>query len=905
MFGIRTEFRQYATHAFGVHERDELAASARHGRFVDQPSAGLFSLIQLVCNIVRRKRHMMHTLAARRNRFGDGAILGGRLQEFDMNTGDVEESRANLLAGHRFDALAFQPEYAFPNGHGLVQRRHGNTQMVDLRNHAFLDTVKDVTPRRATRIKRIGIDDGAPCRCARRVCAQAYALQSMRRPGHSDRKKTHLDNWTMARELGRPAATAMSDKVTLLEEFPAQNRESWQRLAEADLKGAPFEKRLVTKLIEGINVLPLYSAGTSDPIQSGLPGQPPLIRGGSPLGCSQNGWQIVQEHRHPDPAVANVALRQDLSHGATSVVVRLSPRLLDESDMTGCGCGGGVLVDSIEQLEVLFRDVDLGTTPLAITGGPAFYSAASLVTALFDRRGIDWERRQIAFNADPLGAMAAKGVGYRSADVLLEQAAELACVAVEKSSHVTALQVLTAAYDNAGATAVQELAAALATGVEYLRACETAGLPLAQASPQIQFSLSVGCDQFLEISKFRALRALWHRVEELTGVDVERRGVRLHARTSRRVLTKRDPWVNLLRTTIGCFAAAVGGADAITVLPFDDVIGPSDDFARRIAKNTQIILSEEAHLGRVIDPAGGSFYVESLTRELANRAWAAFQSVEAEGGMLAALRSGSFKRAIDAVWEQRHEDLARRKTPITGVSEYPFLNEPAVERPAAVTDAVERAIEQTRSKRAVDTNILDPIAKLVDSTAAARFEAATQAFTAGATRLQMENALGRNAESIEPMPLRRFSADFERLRDASDAVLGNTGQRPRIFLANMGPVAVHTARATYAQNFFEAGGFETVTNDGFETAAAAAAACVKASCRLAVICSSDVWYEAGVLAVAAALKQAGVACLFLAGNPGAREAAYREAGVDRFIFVGCDVLATLTELAQSEGVSST
>ena len=526
--------------------------------------------------------------------------------------------------------------------------------------------------------------------------------------------------------------------------------------------------------------------------------------------------------------------------------------------MTGCGCGGGVLVDSIEQLEVLFRDVDLGRTPLAITGGPAFYSAASLVTALFDRRDIDWERRQISFNADPLGAMAAKGVGYRSADVLLEQAAELAALPSKGLPALRRCKYRRPRTTTRARRPCRSWRPRIATGVEYLRACETVGLTSAQASAQIQFSLCVGCDQFLEISKFRALRALWHRVEELTGVDVERRSVRLHARTSRRVLTKRDPWVNLLRTTIGCFAAAVGGADAITVLPFDDVIGPSDDFARRIAKNTQIILSEEAHLGRVIDPAGGSFYVESLTRELANRAWAAFQLVEAEGGMLAALRSGSFKRAIDAVWEQRHEDLARRKTPITGVSEYPFLNEPAVERPAAVTDAVERAIEQTRSKRAVDTNILDPIAKLVDSTAAARFEAATQAFTAGATRLQIENALGRNAESIEPMPLRRFSADFERLRDASDAVLGNTGQRPRIFLANMGPVAVHTARATYAQNFFEAGGFEAVTNDGFETAAAAAAACIKASCRLAVICSSDVWYETGVFGVAAALKQAGV-----------------------------------------------
>ena len=696
----------------------------------------------------------------------------------------------------------------------------------------------------------------------------------------------------------------MSDPSMLHEDFPAQSHESWRALAEADLKGAPFEKRLVTKLIEGINVQPLYSADRCTPIESGLPGQPPLIRGGSPLGRAQTGWQVVQEHRHPDPALANAALRQDLSHGSVSVVVRFSPRLLDESDMAGCGCGGGVLVDSIEQAQVLFDGIDLGKIPLAITGGPAFYSAASLITALYDRQGIDWGQRQVAFNADPLGAMAAKGVGYRSGEVLLEQAAALARVAVEKSASITALQVSTAAYDNAGATAVQELAAAIATGVEYLRACEAAGLTVTQASAQIQFSLSVGCDQFLEISKFRALRALWHRVQELVGVGAAERTVRVHARTSRRVLTKRDPWVNLLRTTIGCFAAAVGGADSITVLPFDDVLGPSDDLARRIARNTHIILSEEAHLSRVIDAAGGSFYVESLTHELAAHAWTAFQAIEADGGMLASLRSGTLQREIDTVWAQRQKDIARRKTPITGVSEYPFLKEAPVERPRAVTDAVERSIEQTRAERAVDTKILGHVTKLTDSTGTAQFEAATAAMAAGASRLQIENALGRNAEKIEPLHLRRFAADFEKLRDASDAVLSAKGQRPRIFLANMGPIATHTARATYAQNFFEAGGFEAITNDGFETAAAAAAACIKANCKVAIICSSDAWYETGATGVATALKGAGVTCLFLAGNPGAREAAFREAGIDRFIFVGCDVLGTLTELARSEGVST-
>ncbi len=304
----------------------------------------------------------------------------------------------------------------------------------------------------------------------------------------------------------------------------------------------------------------------------------------------------------------------------------------------------GLTFNSIEQMDALLSEVDLSRIPIAITGGPAFYSAAALFTALLEKRGIEPKNRKGSLNADPLGSLAAKGVGYRSAPVLLEQAAELACVAAKTTPGITALQVSTAAYDNAGATAVQELAAAIATGVEYLRACDAAGLTPEQSLSQIVFSLAVGSDQFLEIAKFRAIRALWNRVEEAVGVKASDRSIRVHARTSRRVLTKRDPWVNLLRTTIGCFSAAVGGADQITVLPFDDVVGPSDDFARRIARNTQIVMADEVHLGRVIDAAGGSFYVETLTRELAEMAWAAFQSIEAQGGMLAVLRSGAFKR---------------------------------------------------------------------------------------------------------------------------------------------------------------------------------------------------------------------------------------------------------------------
>lgn len=695
----------------------------------------------------------------------------------------------------------------------------------------------------------------------------------------------------------------MTNSVTLNEEFPKQTHSAWRELAEQDLKGAPFEKRLVTRLLEGVAVQPLYVAEAAAPNQGGFPGLAPYVRGASPLGSANGNWQIIQEHRHANPQLANAAILGDLKCGATAVLVSLAPRLLDTHTRSNCGCGGGVLVDDVDHLDIVLRDVDLAATPVQIAGSTGFYSAAAALAALQQRRGIAPSKRLGAFNADPLGALAARGISYCNAGRALAQAASMAAVTASSFAGMTALQVSTVPYDNAGSHAVQELAAAIATGIEYLRACEAQGLAPDAAARQIQFTLTVGCDQFLEIAKLRALRALWNRVLEACGVASADRSVKLHARTSRRVLTKRDPWVNLLRTTIGCFAAAVGGAELITVLPFDDVLGPSDDFARRIARNVQVVLAEEAQIGKVADPAGGSFYVESLTKELAERAWSTLQSIESEGGMLAALRSGSFKRAVDATNDQRQKDLAKRKWPVTGVSEYPALREQPVTREPYDSSEIERAIKATRTERAAKTSISNLVQAVATANDQSRFTAAVEALLAGATRDQVEAALGNQAETVEQFHLRRFAAGFEKLRDASDTALHQKGQRPRIFLANMGPIAVHTARAGFAQNFFEAGGFEAVSNDGFSSADQAIAAFKASGCQLAIICSSDAWYESGAAPLATALKQAGVKTLFLAGNPGAQESAYRGAGIDQFIFMGCDVLATLSQLAQAEGLA--
>jgi methylmalonyl-CoA mutase len=379
-------------------------------------------------------------------------------------------------------------------------------------------------------------------------------------------------------------------------------------------------------------------------------------------------------------------------------------------------------------------------------------------------------------------------------------------------------------YHEAGGSDAQELGIATAVGVAYLRALTDAGRSVDDALGALEFRFAVSAEQFPSIAKLRAARRVWDRVAELCGATGSRRGQYQHAVTSPAMLTRRDPWVNMLRTTIGCFAAAVGGADAITVLPFDSAIGRSDDFARRIARNTQSILHDESSLARVIDAAGGSWFVESLTDEIAEKAWDVFTRIEQAGGALAALDSGAIGELLAQTQARRADDVAHRRAPITGVSEFAFVDEAPVER--------------------------DPLP----------------------------------APAPGLLPRVRYAQDFEVLRDRADAA----AQRPRVFLATLGPFAAHSARAGFAANLFQAAGVECVTGPVEQFAAAGT--------PVACLCSSDRFYEAEAEPAAQALRAAGAQQLWLAGKADV-------AGVDGTVFAGCDALAVLRSTFETLGVA--
>jgi methylmalonyl-CoA mutase len=698
----------------------------------------------------------------------------------------------------------------------------------------------------------------------------------------------------------------LASEFTVRDDFPPISYDKWRALVEADLNGAPFEKKLVTHTYEGIDIQPIYSRsdfpGESDP--NGFPGLPPFVRGSKVLGAVMRGADLRQEHAHPDLTVTNRAIVADFADGTTSIQLRLDAAArngLDPDETAAASLAGrdGIMAYSVDDLDAALADVDLTRVGIALDGGAAFLPAASLLAALWQRRGVALHQVRGAFNADPLAALARDGQLPVSPGASMTMLAELAEWTSNNCPRVTAVGIDTSPYHHAGATAAQDLAFGLATAVGYLRAMTDAGLEVDPAARQMLFSFGLGTHHFLAIAKLRAARRLWWRVVDACGGSDAAGAMRIHARTSDRVLTKRDPYVNILRNTVGVFAAIVGGADVITSVPLDHVAGLPDDFSRRVARNTLLILQEEGHLHRVIDPAGGSWFLDTITDQLAGEAWSIFQEVERLGGMLAVLESGWVSDQIAAAYAPRASDIARRKEGITGVSEFPNLAEDRVVHGLPDIDALRKAAAK-RVKTSRPRSALFAAGPSSDSKTAAAVTAAAK----GATIGQLARALKFHISpaKIQPLVARSFAGPFEELRDATDAWQATHGRRPRVFLANMGPVSHHTARATYAKNFFEAGGFEVITTDGFQDADAAAAAFGESGATIAVICSSDKLYPNVVPKVAARLKAAGARSVVLAGNPGANEAAWREAGVDRFIYVKCDVLVTLQETLREEGV---
>ncbi len=614
--------------------------------------------------------------------------------------------------------------------------------------------------------------------------------------------------------------TSVTDELTLAADFPQSSYEDWRKLVDGVLKGAPFE-RLSSKTYDGLKIEPIYPRAKNVAPVAGRPAAAP--------------WQIMQRIDHPDTAQANAQALQDLENGATGLALVFSG---------GNGSRGFGLEPTAEAVAKVFQGVRLDAgIGIELHVGPQSRMAAIHVAEYVKAQGFDPAACDIRFGLDPLAACAVWGHSPYSWDEIAP-----AVTGAIKGLAGLGFKGPFASADgrvihDAGGSEVQELAFVLACGVAYLRAIEQAGVSLDQAQGMVYARLVADADQFLTMAKFRALRLLWARIEQACGLTPQ--PLFIAAETAWRMLTQRDPYVNMLRATMAVFSAGLGGANAVTVLPHTLALGLPDAFARRVARNTQLLLLEESNLARVSDPAAGSGGIEALTGELCGAAWSLFQEIEKTGGIFAALQQNLIQRKVAVTRAAREANVAKRRDVLTGASEFPNLREAEV--------------------------------KVLKATPVALAPYGEPKFS---------------FEALSPL---RLAEPFEKLRDMSDAKMNSSGARPKVFLANLGKPSDFTARATFAKSFFEAGGIEAVESEGLFDPAALSNAYRSSGAELACLCSSDRIYAEQAADAARALQIAGTRHIYLAGRPGEFEAAFKTAGIQAFIFAGADALGLLRD----------
>lgn len=602
------------------------------------------------------------------------------------------------------------------------------------------------------------------------------------------------------------------NKEKLFDQFPGVSYEEWRAKVEADLKGADFNKKLVWRTNEGFNVEPIYRAEDIAGLKTtdSLPGEYPYVRGTR----ADNNWLTRQEIIAESAAEANKTALDVLTKGVNSL-------------------GFKVAEPTVEALETLLDGIDLAKVEVNFDCCPckALDLANALVAYLQKHNATKTFKGSIDFN--PLRKALRHGAQIKAEAV--ENAKKL-IEAVKEVPGVKVIAVDSVLFCNGGAFIFQELGYALAWGAQWLTALTDAGLGIDEVASRIKFNMGVSSNYFMELAKFRAARMLWAQiVEQYKPASADSAKMHVHAATSQFNQTIYDAHVNLLRSQTEAMSAALAGVDSITVVPFDTPYKTPDTFSERIARNQQFLLKEESHLDKVVDPAGGSYYVETLTVSIANEAWKLFLEVEDKGGFFAEVDNGDVQKAVNASCEKRHTDVARRKEILLGTNQYPNINEMAA-------DKIERK--------------------------------------------ECKCACGNEEKGENALLMKRAATDFEALRLATEAA----SNRPKVFMLTIGNLAMRLARAQFSTNFFGCAGYEIIDNLGFDTVEAGVDAALEKGADVIVLCSSDDEYA--TLAPEAFKYLDGRAEFVVAGAPACMDD-LKAAGINEFIHVRCNVLETL------------
>jgi methylmalonyl-CoA mutase len=691
----------------------------------------------------------------------------------------------------------------------------------------------------------------------------------------------------------------------LFGEFSAPTKEQWKEQVVSDLKGADFD-RLTWKTYEGFTVEPMYVRQDIDSLAhiGSLPGLEPYVRGTTALGHAAKPWTIAQMTHAPLPDAAAEEVVHARRNGQDGSALRL-----DEAAVLACGSedasayagSSGISLQHLTDFLLVSERLQTGI-PMDIHAGMS--SPVFLAMAAAAERSVS----HVDFN--PFAHMISTGELPFSIDTVFRLMHDAVRYVDQRSMPTTVIAVCGDCYHNAGASAVQEVACMMASGVEYMNRLTDLGLTPDAVARRVRFNIPVGMSFFMEIAKLRAARLLWARVTAGFGVKEEdARKMRMHVRTSWWHQTKYDPYVNMLRATIESMAGVIGGAASMYTAPFDEVASTPGAFSKRIARNLQIILREEARLGQVADPAAGSYYIEALTDAVANHSWTLFQEIERRGGYLASAQSGFIQDIIETTAAEKRANISRRRDVIVGSNQYPNLGEKPLENETqnreAIADRINDSLRAHVATRTADTaelarSLRDGLRNGSGNIIAGMAAALQQGITVAEINDVLRNG-GADAQHVRQLRPFRAAEAFERLRDAVTVA----ESKPRVFLATYGPGFWRRARATFASGFFGAAGLVVMDNPGFDTPEAAATAALEASADIIVACSDDESYAASLPRLIEVLRNAGSGMLVaVAGYPKDCVEDLEKCGVDMFIHVKSDVGATLQDLLRRLGIAT-
>lgn len=705
----------------------------------------------------------------------------------------------------------------------------------------------------------------------------------------------------------------LDENINLKKDFPIPSFDNWIKQVEADLKGESIEKKLITKTYEGIDLKPIYTSNDIKdiPFLNNYPGFENFVRGTKASGYHSSMWEIAQEYSYSLPEELNEALRYDLQRGLNSININLDlPTQLgidaDQSKPGEVG-KGGLSISGIRKMQVLFDNIDLTEHPIHINGGFSALPFTLLFAAFARELRLSLMNLKGSITSDPYDFLLKHGYLPYSLKQIFDEIKFSTQLMIRSNSPIRTVGVSGLNYNNAGANAVQELAFVFATAVEYLEEMLNRGLAIEEAIKRFKFTFGISSFYFMEIAKFRTARILWNNILKHYNVSEENRKIYIHGRTSQFNQTIIDPYVNILRTTTEAFSAVVGGVDALTTNPFNEVFDIPDDFSRRIARNTQIILKEESHLDQVIDPAAGSFFVESLTAQLADSAWKLFQQIDQMGGMFKAIESGFVQDEVNKVAEVRKTDFAKRKSILVGTNMYANPKEELTAPKSPDYETIYKKRVEYIQKYRINgddqkhKNILDKLQVIADTKSYDLVETAIEAYIDGAAIGEVASSIrstGKEEIKVKPLEIHRASELFEKLRFDSEEYRRKVGHKPRVFLAVMGSLKHYKARADFSRGFFEVGGFEVIyPSKGFNTTDQVVDAAINSAADIITICSTDETYPELVPPIVKGIKEKSPKTIVvLAGYPKDQIEHHKQSGIDEFIYLGANAYQILSNL---------